>query len=527
MKCFALITSFFLSVLFNNCQAQQNDRVYVGGQLAQPVPGMSDTLILSYWKHLPALGTKSIPDVIDTQIVCNGNFRFLLKGVKQFGYIQLKKSEIRHGLSEHYPVLEHQVVESGDSVALFISDQWAVAPLIAKNGMRLVRGLPEVSFGGRNFQKYLVQYQIYLEERKLKKIRESLPQIKGVYEVMLDSLRKRNVRMEDSILRVQERFLQLGKATISRKAYAIMSMNLESKNLLTKLEYVIGDFIWGKYELQGGSLTKEDYETRTKYSINWYLFELFPRVKKLERTMDSLLAYSFPFIATLVADAKIQSYIEPAKNVYEIIKSKYQSRRREMLLTNYLVTTGYENIPGGNERASEIFADALSIVTSPYYSDYLNLIVDHQAIGKRAYDFALEDTSGKIVRLSDFKGKVVLLDFWYTSCTACAEFFKNVMHKAEIEYKHNPNVAFITINGDLARDKWITSLNKGIYTSPEIVNLTLGALGEQQPVLKQYMVTYYPRPYLIDKNGNILSNSINELRYYEPLRRKIEQALAK
>jgi cytochrome oxidase Cu insertion factor (SCO1/SenC/PrrC family) len=124
-----------------------------------------------------------------------------------------------------------------------------------------------------------------------------------------------------------------------------------------------------------------------------------------------------------------------------------------------------------------------------------------------AFNFTLPNEHGKMVSLSGFKGKVVVLDFWFTGCINCINFYQAGLSKAETHFAGDPRVVFISICIDKDKKGWLGSLEKGRYTSRSSIHLYTNGDGDKHQVIKKYQVIAYPQPVIIGKTGEILSRS--------------------
>lgn len=123
--------------------------------------------------------------------------------------------------------------------------------------------------------------------------------------------------------------------------------------------------------------------------------------------------------------------------------------------------------------------------------------------GAKGFDFSLADSSGTIHRLSDYKGKVVVMDFWYTGCGNCRAIQPN-LRKVERDFLGKP-VVFLSINVDKDRSKWVKSVRTGNYTSEYTVNLYTGGAGVNGEVVKHYGITGYPTVLLLNSKGLLVT----------------------
>ena len=121
-----------------------------------------------------------------------------------------------------------------------------------------------------------------------------------------------------------------------------------------------------------------------------------------------------------------------------------------------------------------------------------------QQAGEQARDFTLPDLQGKSVSLSSFRGRLVLLNFWATSCGAC----RSEMPSLENLYKnfHSDNFVVLTVSVD---QQGLTAvqpfLSRTGYDFPVL-------LDQSNEVSTAYRVQGIPATFIIDGTGRIVWN---------------------
>ena len=114
--------------------------------------------------------------------------------------------------------------------------------------------------------------------------------------------------------------------------------------------------------------------------------------------------------------------------------------------------------------------------------------------GSRASDFTLKDLKGKTVKLSSFRGKVVVIDFWASWCAPCKKEMPALEGLAK-KYADD-GVAILAINIDKDRansDKFLAS------QTLKHMRVLLDPSGNG--VASQYDLPSMPTSYVVDKKG--------------------------
>ena len=255
------------------------------------------------------------------------------------------------------------------------------------------------------------------------------------------------------------------------------------------------------------------------YATDYYaiIFLHTPREKHPEKSMRPEY-YSHIVSARKYTDDKVLQFPEGIKMLISYTSFAYNEDGKKYDVESYTDDClSYL----GNDRLKGEYVVNNSFRSFKSYDQYLNamekfgkylvtpsLKMRAEAVGTKLYDtkaggqaadFTYPDVDGKMVSLSDFKGKVVLVDVWATWCGPCRQQIP-YLKKLE-EEMHGTDVVFGGVSVDESKDKqkWLDFIKTEGLKGVQLL------AGGWSKITKDYKITGIPRFMVFDKKGNIVS----------------------
>ncbi|GGH11914.1 TlpA family protein disulfide reductase [Sphingobacterium alkalisoli] len=235
------------------------------------------------------------------------------------------------------------------------------------------------------------------------------------------------------------------------------------------------------------------------------VLEFDASIRKRMGSAGKSYAYTNYLTDVFVAKYFMEKYIEDPESVpliylneiyEEVIKFDLDDETKDKVTAFLFSRLGTKAING-----EEVIEKALDRVVNTRIKSYLEDIKKRRYSNADVYPFRLEDVNGNIYTPESFRGKKIILDFWFDGCTGCALLHKELV---KIEQQINdPSIMFISVNVDVNRERWHRGMASGKYTSEGGVNLRV--IDPQPNMVSYYGFIAFPQVLVVDTQGKLVS----------------------
>ena len=122
-----------------------------------------------------------------------------------------------------------------------------------------------------------------------------------------------------------------------------------------------------------------------------------------------------------------------------------------------------------------------------------------------APEFSMPDSSGKLISLSSFKGKYVLIDFWASWCGPCRKENPNLVKQFEKYKASNFTILGVSLDRPGGKNLWLKAIHSDGLTWSQVTELN----GFDNRAALLYGIKIIPQNFLIDPSGKIIAKDLS------------------
>lgn len=269
-----------------------------------------------------------------------------------------------------------------------------------------------------------------------------------------------------------------------------------------------------RYEVKGSPASQQLKEFLTEFNNRLQIiFTNAQRADSLSKmkNSDSLLQ---------AIDLTLQRNAIELKNLSNSAIKKSNNAALSMFILGY-----YQGLAGNPAYMLEPMSkqDVTAVVeeTVKKFPEHKGVAAIHESllgwVGKMAPEFSLPDPNGKEIKLSSFRGKYVLVDFWASWCKPCRMENPFVV-KAYNRFKDkNFTVLGVSLDSNGKKDEWMKAVMKDSLTWAHVSDLMYWS----SPVIPLYKIEGIPFNVLVDPEGKVIAQALRG----EELEKKLETVL--
>ncbi len=156
------------------------------------------------------------------------------------------------------------------------------------------------------------------------------------------------------------------------------------------------------------------------------------------------------------------------------------------------------------------YADVPNTISAPHFRSIAKLgdkaskslhALEHLSIGAEAPDIVGQDLDGHPLNLKDYRGRVVVLSFWFTGCGPCMQLVPQEQKLVET-FKDRP-FALLGVTSDADAETARKTASEHGITWPVWLD------GENGPIHRDYNITSWPTLYLLDQSGHLVDMDVD------------------